>query len=102
MSHAQETSRWAELLGLLLLLAFLLAGIGLLGWQIFTWLYSGTWVSVSLLDVLAWGDPENEWVRNPTDWIGLWKLLAAVPLSLIAIGLGCIGLLTASFERESS
>jgi hypothetical protein len=55
---------------------------------------------VSVLDFIAWGAPDNDWIRNPTDWVGLWRLLSAIPLSLAAIGFGGIGLIGVALERR--
>ena len=68
-THNTKVEPWAELIGLLFLFALLLGGVGLFGWQTVTWLRTGVWESVSVLDFIAWGAPDSEWIRNPTDWV---------------------------------
>ena len=59
----------------------MIIGVLVLGGQFYYWLYSGTWVSLSIGNVLPIG-------RQPEDWAGLWmlwSLFLAFPLSLAAL-----------------
>jgi hypothetical protein len=100
MKPNQRGAQWAELLGFLVLLAFLVGGIGVFGWQLVGWLRSGAWESVSVLEFFGWGSPGSEWVHNPTDWVGLWRLLSALPLSLTLIAIGGVGLVADARDRR--
>jgi hypothetical protein len=64
----------------------ILAALGLVGWQVVSWLQDASWRSVSMMDVFG-GPPET------TQWIGGWKLLSVVPASAAGILLG-VGLCT--------
>lgn len=69
------------------------AGFCVIGYQAYTYLYSGSWTSISVVDGLiavSWGDPSlfNEWLRQPNTWIGLHNILNWVPSSVALIGFG--------------
>lgn len=70
----------------LVLMAPIVAGAGLLGWQILTYLMDGVWNSVSVVDILAHLDVR--WAEQPSTWLGLHSLLERVPASAAAIVLG--------------
>ena len=58
----------------------MLGGMGLFVWQIYAWLKSSLWPSVSVIDALRWMGVS--WAVAPHDWLGLHKLLNLVPLAL--------------------
>ena len=61
-----------------------LAGLAVLLIQCVVWLSSGEWESASVIDVLGqfldW-----PWLYQPTEWIGLWKLLDRMPFIIGSI-----------------
>lgn len=67
----------------------LIAGVLILGLQIFGWLISGDWVSFSALEVLSGvtyllGLDEGQWwgwLSEPTAWLGVWEILKWLPAS---------------------
>ena len=67
-------------------------GVGAFCWQIWTYLKYGAWYELSIMSFLS-EDTANR-IQNPTDWIGLAKLLNvllhALPMSLVAILLGIL------------
>jgi len=70
----------------------LVAGLGLLAYQAFTWLRSGVWTEFPLLvlfNLFFEHSPVQGWLDHPQSWIGLQKviewLLNEVPLSLALI-----------------
>lgn len=67
-------------------------GIGTFFWQIWMYLKYSVWTELSIMSVLS-EDIVNR-IQNPTDWIGLAKLLdvllRALPMSLVAILLGIL------------
>lgn len=66
-----------------------LAGLGVLGLQVFGYLKTGGWKSVSTLSVLS---PYFPWLDNPLSWFGLndivRNMLGLLPLSLALVVLG--------------
>lgn len=66
-----------------------LAGLGVLGLQVFAYLKTGGWKSVSTLSVLS---PYFPWLNNPQSWFGLHDIvrdmLGLLPLSLALVVLG--------------
>ncbi len=71
-------------------IGYLVATVGLfvLGYQVMQWLRHGTWEPISVVTVLAWCG--SDWARFPTEWIGIHKMLAALPLSLFFFVTGLI------------
>lgn len=59
-------------------------GLSLFIWQVYNFLRFNIWTPISVLSFLGWmGIPEiAEWVRYPTDWIGLYKILNQIPLNI--------------------
>ena len=68
-----------------------LAGIGVLGLQVFGYLRTGIWRSISLLSVASVYVP---WLNNPQSWFGLNKIVRSaaelLPLSLVLVLLGAL------------
>ncbi|MCP4299456.1 MAG: hypothetical protein GY783_02620 [Gammaproteobacteria bacterium] len=68
---------------------FVLAGLGVLGLQVFGYLKVGEWRPVSLLGVAS---PYIPWLNNPQSWFGLHDIvrnaLGIMPLSLALILVG--------------
>lgn len=65
------------------------AGIGVLGLQIYRYLRVGEWISMSLFDFLS---PHVSWLGNPQSWFGLYRIVKGafeiMPLSLAVILVG--------------
>ena len=90
----------SEILGRIAAMFFgvgLLGGLGTVVLQVFWYLQSGEWTKLSVLDGAIWlafrFDPEFEstsWLLVPSTWIGVWKLLAAFPLSLGIVVVGSL------------
>ena len=70
--------------------AIFLSGVVLLGWQVFHWLETGVWTSMSINDALRRAG--SLWAVNPQSYYGLHKLFNALPLAGVAIGGPSIGL----------
>lgn len=69
-----------------LLVGGVLAGPVVFGWQVIHYLQSGDWTAVSVLDVIAANDARSSaaaWARQPTEWLGLWKILHWLPASVV-------------------
>jgi len=66
----------------------ILCGPGILIYQLYIYLKNGAWLSLSMIDGLVWTG-RLSWAKNPTDWLGLHKVLDSTPLSL---GLFLIGI----------
>ena len=78
-----------------------LAGLGVLGLQLFGYLKIGEWKSVSLLSVAS---PQLPWLDNPQSWFGLHDIvrdaLGIMPLSLTLILVGWLIAGSGSAMRE--
>ena len=117
---AVSTVTWV---GVLVGGGILLTGFGVIAWQVFTWLWSAQWISISLLDALfiagqlvpdeflQWLDnPQTrlgmflQWLDNPQSWLGIHKIVYAVlahtPTSLLLIVVGGGILMGALWEEE--
>jgi hypothetical protein len=68
----------------------ILGALGILGYQIYFYLRSGYWLSISIITALGW--LESEWALNPTQWLGLHEILDSIPLSVTSLALGFISL----------
>ena len=58
--------------------AGVVGGLIVLGWQIYTWLYSDVWISPSAYVVLVeiFGHPYDfKWLAVPSNWLGLHRIL---------------------------
>lgn len=71
-----------------LLLVSIFAAIGILGWQVYSYLRYGEWSALSAIVVLRWLNVG--WAHSPRDWVGLHDLLDAIPLSMIALAAGVV------------
>jgi hypothetical protein len=92
-SALKSTTSLAEGFGTvvgLLSAALGLASIGLIGWQLVHYLQSGSWVGVSVLGFMNWADLGRDWALNPTSWLGLWRILHAIPASIAGMVLAVI------------
>jgi hypothetical protein len=75
------------LLGALLAGVPFLAGLILIGLQIYGWLRNGDWQSVSAIDGLRFFS-SNPWLLAPQDWIGVHSILSRLPLSVSLLAIG--------------
>ena len=69
----------------------MLFGAFVLSWQAWRWLQTGGWMSLSLIDgwLYAWGCSwECNWLIQPDRWIGVHKIVSAVPVSVGAFMCG--------------
>ena len=66
-----------------------MAGLGVICLQVFAYLKTGAWKSVSALSVTS---PYLPWLRDPQSWFGLHDIvsdmLGILPLSLALVSLG--------------
>jgi threonine/homoserine/homoserine lactone efflux protein len=67
---------------------FVLAGLAIIGLQIFAYLYDGKWVPLSVVG-LASQFASSPWLADPHTWVGVHKILEFIPasFSLMAIGI---------------
>jgi hypothetical protein len=48
-----------------------LAALGIVGWQGFSWLRTGTWTPLPLREAFDYFEVDLTRIYNPTDWYGL-------------------------------
>lgn len=70
----------------------MICGVCVIGWQVYDYLRHDFWTPVSVITALMW--MKVEWSLNPTDWLGLYKVLSIIPLSLTLFGTGLIVMMT--------
>lgn len=67
---------------------FLLGGLSICTYQLYSWLKYAEWESFSLLWPLSFSADYQDWVLYPTEWIGMHRILDFVPFSIILILIG--------------
>jgi hypothetical protein len=70
------------------ILGFMLSGIGTFGWQLYNYLRYNIWTSVSVIDALQWTG--QKWAYTPTDWLGVYRILEWMPLSVALPTMGIV------------
>ncbi len=60
-----------------------------IGWQLLNYADAGHWQPVSIVDVLYWFH-QAEWLYEPRAWIGIHRLLSALPGALFIAACGAI------------
>src|SRR5437016_2170004 len=95
-------SKSSDPLALLLPIFFIgvLTAVGIVGWQLYSYLRSGAWPSLSIMSVLLWLDVD--WARAPSDWVGVHKLLSQLPLSLAFLVAGVAPVLAWSWWEDAN
>ncbi len=58
----------------------LLGGLGIIGWQVYSYLRSGEWIGVSIITGLQ--NIDMEWAHNPGSWVGLYQVLDLINLGV--------------------
>lgn len=66
----------------------ILAPFYLLGYQIYTYLKTGTCISFTIIELAAFID--IEWAICPNDWIGIWNILNSTPLLVLLLFISLI------------
>jgi len=70
---------------LLLAVALIVAGAGLIVYQGYQWLRYGLWPPYSILDILSYFGWAEPWSSYPRDWKGVHKALGFIPASITII-----------------
>ena len=83
---------WQKIVNVLGVL-LILAGLVIVGFQVFLYFKNGQWIELPLLYLAAFGPDEFvTWLNNPTSWVGLHKiiyvLLSFIPLSMCSVLVG--------------
>ena len=91
----------------------MVAGFGLISYQVFLWIKDGVWSEFTVkvvFNFLFEGTPVAQWLSNPESWFGLQKitewLLENIPLSVALIvpsiftlvGMTCITIAALAFR----
>lgn len=59
------------------LLATIAVGIPI--WQVYSWIRTGEWFSISTIDFMKWADIGGLWTWAPNDFVGLHQILDKMP-----------------------
>jgi hypothetical protein len=68
--------------------SLIVGAAGVVLYQIYGFLRIGDWQSISIIDCLIYAG--MEWAKEPSDWVGFWKLLDYFPFSLSLFIVGFI------------
>jgi len=93
------------LIGMALVLcaaALFFAGPAIWAYQAYTWMRSGVWHSLSVVDGLVIVGVELDWLYRPVDFIGVHKALEMAPASLVLMLLALVPAYFHSRLSESS
>jgi hypothetical protein len=105
MSARGIVLRAGSAVGAVVAYGYLLAFLGLLGFQIYRWFQTGEWTHVGVNDgmraVLAqfsgpdgltgWRAALARWIDAPVTWLGLHQVLEALPASLALFAISILG-----------
>lgn len=87
---SESISKFGDGLAVLLVALLPIAGLGIVGLQLYAWLRTGVWLTFSVVDGLKLMF-DYQWLANPVDWKGLHSALSNAPLSvLLVIGGGLL------------
>ena len=75
-----------------------LSGLSILGWQVYGYLRQEVWQPVSAIDALRYAN--MKWANDPKDWLGVYRILEWMPLSLLLPGTGVVLALIAGWQDE--
>ena len=92
--------RWSSLLIRSLYfggLCSILVGIAVFSWQIFEWLHTGKWYSISIQTAFMYLDVDLSAINSPADWFGLFRIIQRILDFPLTIGLPIAFFAVASF-----
>jgi hypothetical protein len=81
-------SRIEQTLSFIFASSLLLIGIGIFGYQVYSYLRFGSWLPFSVIDLMVIFN--IEWAESPIDWLGVWEILNKIPVSVFFIGLSIL------------
>jgi len=97
--------RLGSVLGAIVAYGYLIAFLGLLGFQLYRWFQTGEWTHVGVNDgvraalahsagpdgLTGWRAALAHWLDAPVTWLGLHKVLEVLPASLALFALSILG-----------
>jgi len=96
------------LAAVLCMFAAFMVSVGILGWQIVTWLKTGAWPAMPIGDYLIplLSDSARAWIAQPEAWQGLHRLVVfflgvPLPASTFMVGIGLALALGKASESNS-
>lgn len=103
INYRDSGLEFCEFIAMSLLCLSIFCPFFVIGYQIFLYLKNGFWQSLSIIDVLSYFN--IPWAVWPNDWIGLWKVLnfinISIPVSFIFLILACIaGFIMALLDKR--
>jgi hypothetical protein len=105
MSGRELVLRVGSVLGAIVAYGYLIAFLGLLGFQVYRWFQNGEWTHVGVNDgmraalahlagahgLTGWGAALAHWLDAPVTWLGLHKVLEVLPASLALFAISILG-----------
>lgn len=97
--------RTGSVLGAIVAYVYLIAFLGLVGFQLYRWFQDGEWTHIGVNDGMRaalahWGGAERltgwraslwHWLDAPVKWLGLHKVLEVLPASLALFAISIAG-----------
>ena len=78
-----------SVLGAIVAYGYLIAFLGLLGFQVYRWFQTGEWTHVGVNDGVR--AALAHWLDAPVTWLGLHKVLEVLPASLALFAISILG-----------
>jgi hypothetical protein len=105
MSRREAALRAGSVLGAIVAYGYLIACLGLVGFQVYRWFQNGEWTHVGVNDgmraalarlagadgLTGWRAALAGWLDAPVSWLGLHTLLEMVPASLALFVISILG-----------
>jgi len=60
----------------------LILPVGIIGWQVYSYLRYGHWIPISIIDGLAWLGFGWALNSNQANWVGVYEILSFLPVGL--------------------
>lgn len=98
MNDKSNKSEYGEFIVVGVIVGLIFSGIGTFLWQVYHFLRFDEWTSLSLVDALRWCD--LPWAYLPTEWVGLYRVLDFIPLSISLLVSSVCVFLWASYRND--
>jgi hypothetical protein len=79
-NEIKASTDWIGVATLLVVVSFL-SGLSIISWQAYGYLRHEVWQPISVIDALRYAN--MKWAALPTDWLGLYRILVWIPLSML-------------------
>src|SRR5690554_6748952 len=74
------------------------AAAWILGYQAYHWLQSAVWQGISVIQALQYLLPGNEWLVQPTSWLGIHAAMRWMPASGLLLAVAIVATMVATSD----